>query len=116
MLSNVLHQITNKTDDMNKRTIELADALPSYDIKDLVIFHPEGADREMVCRVAGHDRTGPELIYQLVDPLYDEKHLALFSDLKPHVDPVWDDTGFEANFDAGILDELDEYASSSYCE
>jgi len=101
---------------MNKRTIEPADALPSYDVKDLVIFHPGGEDREMVCRVAGHDRTGPELIYRLVDPLYNEEHLALFSDLRPHVDSILDDAGFEDNFTAGILDELDEYASSNYCE
>ena len=91
---------------MNKRTIELAAALPTYDIKDLVIFHPEGEDREMVCRVAGHDRTGPELIYQLVDPLYDKEHLALFSDLRPHVDSIPDEfaDGCLNDLDAGSLD------------
>ena len=98
---------------MNTRTIEPAGALPTYDVKDLVLFRPEDEPRDIVCRVVGYDREGEELRYRLKDPLYGTTYLATFEGLAPHID---EDLGFEDSFEAGIMDELDEYASSNYCE
>ena len=71
---------------MNNRTIELAAALPTYDVKDLVLFRPEDEPRDIVCRVVGYDRTGEELRYRLEDPLYGTTYFATFAGLAPHIE------------------------------
>jgi len=95
---------------MKTHNIEPAGALPSYDKKDLVVFHPEDEPREIVCRVVGHQCIKDELLYQLEDPLTGDAYLASFRTIQPHIsmDP-FDDHDCDP---AGYSFE-DEYASLS---
>ena len=72
-------------------TIEPAGALPSYDVKDLVVFLPEDTQSEIVCEVVGHKNTSIELLYRLKDPLSGQDYLASFRCLQPHIDVDLDD-------------------------
>ncbi len=70
---------------MNTHTIEPAGALPSYDVKDLVVFLPEDTQSEIVCEVVGHKNTSTELLYRLKDRISGEDYLASFRCLQPHI-------------------------------
>ncbi len=79
-------------DEMNNHTIEPAGALPSYDVKDLVVFIPEdGEGREIVCEVTGYQDTNGELLYQLKGSLTGQQYLSDFACLAPHIEDDPDD-------------------------
>ena len=86
---------------MNTHTIEPAGALPSYDVKDLVVFLPEDTQSEIVCEVVGHRSTSTELLYRLKDPLTGQDYLASFRCLQPHIEADPDDPDDFARHDYG---------------
>lgn len=66
--------------------IELPGSIPSYDVTELVVFHPEDVRREIVCEVVGYQSTSSELLYRLRGVLDDEDYLASFRNLAPHIE------------------------------
>lgn len=90
---------------MNNHTIEPAGALPSYDVKDLVVFLPEDTHNEVVCEVVGHRNTSTELLYNLKDPLTGQEYQASFRCLQPHIEADPDDP-----------DDPDDFARHDYGE
>ena len=95
---------------MNTNT-ESSLALPSYDVKDLVVFLPDDMDREIICKVVGHQRTAPELRYILKDSVSGDEYLATFRCLRPHVEFDPDDD-LDCDPDGNSFE--DDCASLSY--
>lgn len=71
--------------------IELPGSIPSYDVTELVVFHPEDVRREIVCEVVGYQSTSSELLYRLRGVLDDEDYLASFRRLFPHIEDDWNE-------------------------
>ena len=94
---------------MKTHTIEPAGALPSYDVKDLVVFTPEdGEGREIVCEVTGYQDTNSELLYQLKGSLTGQQYLSDFACLAPHIEEDPDDPDDLMRHDYGDFDSLED--------
>ena len=95
---------------MNTRTIELAGALPTYNVHDRVVHTPLGTTREMVCTVSGYEDADGELAYRLLgdDQL---QYKSTFRCLEPYIeaDPA-DEYDFESHdYDAQGFSCLEDY-------